>query len=67
MKRQKKLAVEIVSSANAEIDSIKSKIAQSVDNEIVNLNKNFDEKKLKLKQEKLKKRSRAKRLRRATK
>lgn len=44
LEEAKKLAVEIVSGANAEIDSIKSKIAQAVDNEIAHLNKNFDEK-----------------------
>lgn len=44
LEEAKKLAVEIVSGANAEIDSIKSKVAQAVDNEIAHLNKNFDEK-----------------------
>ncbi|RXJ54633.1 F0F1 ATP synthase subunit B [Candidatus Marinarcus aquaticus] len=44
LEKAKKLAVEIVDGANAEIDSIKAKIAQAVDNEIANLNKNFDEK-----------------------
>ena len=44
LEEAKKLAVEIVNGANAEVDSIKSKIANAVDNEIANLNKNFDEK-----------------------
>ncbi|PKN15303.1 MAG: F0F1 ATP synthase subunit B [Deltaproteobacteria bacterium HGW-Deltaproteobacteria-24] len=44
LEEAKKLAVEIVSGANAEIDSIKSKIAQTTENEIAHLNKNFDEK-----------------------
>jgi F-type H+-transporting ATPase subunit b len=44
LEEAKKLAVEIVSSANAEIDSIKSKIAQAAENEIAHLNKNFDDK-----------------------
>lgn len=40
----KKLAVEIIGGANAEVDSIKSKVAQATDNEIAHLNKSFDEK-----------------------
>lgn len=44
LEEAKKLAVEIVSGATAEIDSIKSKIAQAADNEIAHLNKSFDDK-----------------------
>jgi len=44
LEEAKKLAIEIVSGANAEIDLIKSKIAQAADNEIVHLNKGFDDK-----------------------
>lgn len=44
LEKAKKLAVEIVDGANAEIDAIKTKIAKAVDNEIANLSKNFDEK-----------------------
>lgn len=44
LEEAKKLAIEIVSGATAEIDSIKSKIAQAADNEIAHLNKSFDDK-----------------------
>lgn len=54
LQEAKKLAVEIISGANAEIDSIKSKVAQTVDNEIAHLNKSFDEK-IKLETRKAKK------------
>ncbi len=54
LEEAKKLAIEIVSSANAEIDSIKSKVAQATENEIVHLKKNLDEK-MKLETRKAKK------------
>lgn len=44
LEEAKKLAIGIVSDANAEIDLVKSKVAQATDNEIAHLNKNFDEK-----------------------
>ncbi len=50
----KKLAIEIVNSANEEIDSIKSKVAQSTENEIAHLKKSLDEK-IKLETRKAKK------------
>ncbi|WP_419769322.1 MAG: F0F1 ATP synthase subunit B [Candidatus Marinarcus sp.] len=44
LEEAKKLAVEIVEGATAEIDSIKVKSVQTTDHEIANLKKNFDEK-----------------------
>lgn len=44
LEKAKKLAVEIVDGANAEIDTIKTKIAKAVDSEIANLSKSFEEK-----------------------
>ena len=40
----KKLAAEIRDGAQADIDSVKAKVAESVDSEIVQLTKNFDDK-----------------------
>jgi len=50
----KKLAVEILNGANVDIDIIKSKVANAVENEIANLNKNFDDK-IKIETRKVKK------------
>jgi F-type H+-transporting ATPase subunit b len=54
LQEAKKLAVEIIGGAHAEVDSIKSKVAQAVDNEIEHLNKSFDDK-IKLETRKAKK------------
>lgn len=40
----KKLSIEIVQDAKADIDSIKAKIETTIENEIANLEKNFDAK-----------------------
>ena len=44
LENAKKVAQELVVSANADIESIKSKIEASVEQEIANLSKSFDEK-----------------------
>jgi F-type H+-transporting ATPase subunit b len=44
LENAKKLAVEIVNSANAEVDTIAQKVSKNADSEIANLSKNFDEK-----------------------
>jgi F-type H+-transporting ATPase subunit b len=44
LENAKKMAVEIVNSANAEVDKISQKVSDGVDSEIANLNKGFDEK-----------------------
>ena len=43
LEEAKKLAIEIVDGAKADIDSVKQKIALAADSDIANLNKNFDE------------------------
>ncbi len=40
----KKISIEIVQDAKADISSVKAKIEETVDNDIVNLGKNFDAK-----------------------
>jgi len=44
LENAEKIAQELVASANADIESIKSKIEASVEQEIANLSKSFDEK-----------------------
>jgi F-type H+-transporting ATPase subunit b len=44
LEEAKTLALEIVDGANADVDSVKAKVAAAVDTEIAHLNKNFDEK-----------------------
>lgn len=44
LEEAKVLAAEIVDGANADIDTIKSNVAKSADNDIVNLEKHFNEK-----------------------
>jgi len=44
LEEAKKLAIEIVEGANAEIDKIKQDVLTTVDNDIANLEKHFDEK-----------------------
>ena len=43
LEEAKKLATEIIEGANADIDSVKQKVATAVDADIANLNKNLDE------------------------
>jgi len=44
LEEAKTLAAEIVESAKADIDSVKQKVIEAVESEIVNLDKGFDEK-----------------------
>lgn len=44
LEEAKTLAAEIVDGAKADVDSVKQKVADAVDAEIANLDKNFDEK-----------------------
>ncbi len=53
LEEAKTLAAEIVETAKGDIESVKQKVTESVETEIANLDKGFDEKKSKLKHQKL--------------